>query len=78
MDAARPAANRRSGSARDEQISPTCVGPELAMNLRLICRNGALVVLFTLSLAAVPACQTMEGAGRDIQTAGEAVEEAAD
>ncbi len=38
----------------------------------------ALLVLAVMGLSLVSACQTVEGAGRDIEKAGEAVQDAAD
>jgi predicted small secreted protein len=40
-------------------------------------RNKIITLLFLASIG-LSACETMEGAGRDIQHAGESVEEAAE
>ena len=36
------------------------------------------VIAFVASLAVLPACNTVEGVGQDVQAAGEGIEDAAD
>lgn len=44
------------------------------MNLK----NMIIALLLALLMGATTACNTIEGAGRDIESAGEAIEDAAD
>ncbi|TVQ54758.1 MAG: entericidin A/B family lipoprotein [Phycisphaerales bacterium] len=39
---------------------------------------AAIVVTATLAFALVPGCNTMEGAGKDVEAAGESIQDAAD
>lgn len=39
---------------------------------------GALTFLAAMSVVALSACHTVEGAGKDIESTGEAIQEAAD
>ena len=39
---------------------------------------AALTILASLSVAALSACHTVEGAGKDIKSTGKAIEDAAD
>lgn len=38
-----------------------------------VMKNTRITILAVLAAAALAACQTVEGAGRDIQTAGEVI-----
>lgn len=43
------------------------------------CRNKVMTILFLGVIGlGLPACETMEGAGRDVQNAGQSIESAAD
>ena len=49
-----------------------------ALNLQMnpmenVMKNTRITILAVLAAAALAACQTVEGAGRDIQTAGEVI-----
>lgn len=54
---------------------------ELLINVRCWVRRwisaAAIVVTATLAFALVPGCNTMEGAGKDVESAGESVQDAA-
>ncbi len=50
---------------------------ELLINVRRWMTASAIIVTATLAFALVPGCNTMEGAGKDVESAGESVQDAA-
>lgn len=48
------------------------------MPIRHLLRWSLLAVVFGSMLTVMTACNTMEGAGRDVENAGDAIEDAAD